>query len=251
MTNEEDKPLHMQQQDPSSSSMSGLDKSLAQQESRKRSRINQTIVGKDKYMETAQQADRIASSNVDQSSSSVASSSESDDDFQPSSTLATSCQFRPKKSKRSILTTEIAASLDRVKIHDCGAMFVVGAVAQALGHDLEDVALFGNIIRRAPIATRKAVAATVQSAFMPDSPLLLPLDGKLLPDIAGSKEVVDRVAIVVTGDVVEQLLAVSLIGRGTGEEQCNACFRTFGPWLSVWQHSLKHWMQMGTCSPAY
>ena len=129
-------------------------------------------------METAQQADRIASSIVDQSSSSVTSMSESDDDFQPSSTPATSCQFRSKKSKPNILTTEIAASLDRVKIPDLGVMFVVDAVAQTPCHDLGDVALSRNTIRRARIATRKAVATTEQSAFMPDSPLLLRWDGK-------------------------------------------------------------------------
>ena len=65
---------------------------------------------------------------------------------------------------------------------------------------------------------------------MPDSPLLLDWDSKLLPDIAGSKEVVDRVAIVVTGDDVEQLLAVPTIGHGTGEEQCNACLHTLADW---------------------
>ena len=83
-------------------------------------------------METAQQADRIASSIVDQNSNSATSSSESPDNFQPPSTPATPCQFRSKKSKRSILTTEVAASLDPVTISDHGAMFVVGAVAQAL-----------------------------------------------------------------------------------------------------------------------
>ena len=104
MTNEEDKQFS--QQNASSSSMSGLDKSLAQQESGKRARINQAIAQRDKYMETAQLADRIASSIVDQSSSRATSSSESDDNYQPPSTPATLCQFQPKKSKRSILTTE-------------------------------------------------------------------------------------------------------------------------------------------------
>ena len=160
-------------------------------------------------METAQQVDRIASSSVDQSSSNATSSSESDEDFQPPS---------------------MPASLVQVKIPDRGAMFVVGAVAQGLGHDLEDMALSRNTIRIARIATRKTVATTEQSAFMPDSPLLRHWDGKLLPDIAGSKKVVDRVAIIATGADVEQLLAVNKIGRGTGEEQCNACLHTLADW---------------------
>ena len=114
-------------------------------------------------------------------------------------------------------------------------MFAFGAVAQALGNDLEDVALSRNTIRRARIATCKGVATAEQSAFMPDDPLLLHWDGKLLPDIAGSKEVVDRVGIVVTGGNVEQLLAVTKIGLGTGEEQCNACLHTLAGW------KIKHW----------
>ena len=65
---------------------------------------------------------------------------------------------------------------------------------------------------------------------MPDSPLLLHWDGKFLPDIAGSNEAVDRVAIVVTGGDMEQLLVVTKIGRSTEEEQCNACFHTLADW---------------------
>ena len=65
---------------------------------------------------------------------------------------------------------------------------------------------------------------------MVDSPLLLHWDGKLLPDISGSKEVVDRVAILVTSGHVEQLLAVPKIDRSTGEEQCNACLGALDDW---------------------
>ena len=65
---------------------------------------------------------------------------------------------------------------------------------------------------------------------MPNSPLLLHWDGKLLPDIAGSKKVVDCVAIIVTGGDVEQLLAVPKICHGTGEEQCNPCLHTLADW---------------------
>ena len=47
ITSEEDKQfLHMQQQDPSSSSMSWLDKSLSQQESRKRARVTRPLLEK-------------------------------------------------------------------------------------------------------------------------------------------------------------------------------------------------------------
>ena len=52
----------------------------------------------------------------------------------------------------------------------------------------------------------------------------------MLPDIAGNKELVDRIAVLVSGGEMEQLLAVPKIGRGTGQEQCNACLRALDDW---------------------
>ena len=49
--------------------------------------------------------------------------------------------YKPKTIKRGIITKKVAAALDRVKFPDHGAMYVLGAVAQALEVDLENVAL--------------------------------------------------------------------------------------------------------------
>jgi len=74
------------------------------------------------------------------------------------------------------------------------------------------------------------VAVTQRATFMSEGPLLLHWDGKLLPDITGSKEVVDRIAVLVTGGHVEQLLGVPKVGSGSGEDQCNACVRALDEW---------------------
>src|SRR6218665_1372303 len=120
--------------------------------------------------------------------------------------------------------------LRNVKLPDRGAMFVVGAIAQALGVDLDDVALSRNTIQRARHETRSVVASEIRTTFTVDSPVLLHWDGKLLPDISGSKEVVDRVAILVTSGHLEQLLAVPKIGCGTGQQQCDACLCALDDW---------------------
>ncbi|XP_065660517.1 uncharacterized protein LOC136084475 [Hydra vulgaris] len=83
------------------------------------------------------------------------------------------------------------------------------------------------------MATRQAVATAQQPSFSAntDYPLLLHWGGKFLPDNTGnSKELVDRIAILVLGKEKDQLLAVPKIGRGTGKEQCNACLRTLKDW---------------------
>jgi len=109
-------------------------------------------------------------------------------------------------------------------------MFVVSSVAKALGHPLEGLALSRSTNRRVQIATRKDVSEADRDCFSTQSPLLLHWDMKLLSDIAGTKETIDRIAVVVTGDGVEKLLAVPKIRRGAGEEQAAACIKTMDDW---------------------
>ena len=75
--------------------------------------------------------------------------------------------------KKSILAEDVVASLDRVKLPNHSARFVVGTVAQALGHDLTDVSLSRNTIQRARAANREITAISGQAAFFPNRPLLL------------------------------------------------------------------------------
>ena len=99
---------------------------------------------------------------------------------------------------------------------------MVASVAKALGHPLEDLALSRSTIRISRMATCKQVTEADKDSFSVECPLLLHWDNKLLPDIAGAEETVDRIAVIVTGNGIEKLLAVSKIGRGTGSEQAAA-----------------------------
>ena len=107
-----------------------------------------------------------------------------------------------------IASPEVAGALDRVNLPDRGAMFVVASVAKALGHPLDDLTLSRSTIRRSRMASRKQVAEAEKCSFLTEFPLLLHWDGKLLPDIAGAKE----------------------IGRGTEEEQADACLKVLDAW---------------------
>jgi len=71
------------------------------------------------------------------------------------------------------------------------------AVSQALSVKLDDVALSRDTIQRLP--HEKTVAITQKATFMFNGPLLIHWDGKLLTNITVSKEVVDRIAVLVTG----------------------------------------------------
>lgn len=144
------------------------------------------------------------------------SSDESDINYQPSTSIS------PKQSVigKKILTTNVAASLDRVNLSDRKDMFVVSAVSESSGLTLNNLSAFRSTIRRNRMKTRETVAGFDKSTFCSDDPLFLHWDGKLLSDIVGGgTEKVDRVAILVTGDGVERLLGVPKNLRGTGQEQ--------------------------------
>ena len=129
-----------------------------------------------------------------------------------------------------VLTNNVVSSLDRVNISDRRALFVVGTVAQALGHSLKDLLLSYSTIRRERRSVREALTTVDKVDFSPDDSLLLHWDGKLLPDINGGKKKVDRIAILVTGGGVEKLMGVPKIDRGTGEQQADACMKAIKDW---------------------
>ena len=109
-------------------------------------------------------------------------------------------------------------------------ILLFSSVAKALGHPLDDLTLSRSTIRRARIATRKEVSETDKEYFSTEHPLQLHWDGKMLPDIGGGTETVDRIAVLVTGNGIEKLLVVPKIGRGTGEEQASACLKVLDDW---------------------
>ena len=104
-----------------------------------------------------------------------------------------------------------------------------GIGGQGLGHPVEDLTLSRSTIRRTRMATRKEVSEADKDSFSTQCPLLLHWDGKLLPCIDGTRETV-RIAVIVTGNGVEKLLAVPKIGKGTGEEQAAACLKVLDNW---------------------
>jgi hypothetical protein len=260
MTIEEDRQfLIMQRDDVFSCSMAGVDVSLTRKEKRKSAReerfqnfaakvasntlvnsalSNVAFVPSSSSQSTSHCLDSgrfvhpmksTAASEAHYSSSSFPCTSDSDEEFQARSPCLKS---QPKRAKvNNILTdTNVTAALDRVNVPDRGATFIVGAVAQALGHNVNSMTLSRSSIRRSRYRNRAEEAAGIDKEVIGDEPLLLHWDGKLLPDITGKKETVDRIAVLVTGGGQEILLGVPKIGRGTGKEQAEACLSTLDDW---------------------
>jgi len=235
MRNEQDREfLRMQRQDVFSCSMTGVDLETAAKEARKRQRQEKESMTKVRYSQRRTEEMRTNEAEGDLSSLSSSHESEVDDEYTPStSTAATtgsSTSSAAKKSKNIFQSPEVTGALDRVGLPDRGAVFVAGTVARALGHDVSEITLSRSSIRRSRIEGRKQAAAVEEEESSLMGPLLLHWDGKLLPDIDGSKTTVDRIAVVVSGNGQEKLLSIPKIETGTGESQAKACVDAVAKW---------------------
>lgn len=240
--NEEDR-LFLQKQRESvfSSSMGSADLVTASKENRKRQRAQKEDNFKKRYARSETNERREITGQLSSSSSET---SENEVDFQPTPYNVKLCQEQePKASSSSdqciniFKSPEVVAALDRVNLPDRGAVFVASAIFKALGHDVSDKTISRSSVRRSRRVERERAAQAERTASEMEGPLLLHWDGKLLPDIDGSKTKVDRIAILVTGNGNEKLLAIPKIYRGTGKAQAQACVDTITEWNMT--HSIK------------
>lgn len=167
------------------------------------------------------------------SSSTSCESLSSDDDFQtavtPTLPTTATTEENPEQIPQ-ILSEAVVTTLDRVNVSDRQAMFVIGSVAQALGVPVAETSLSYSTIRRKRNQTRESVVESEKATFTPSNPVVLHWDGKLLPNITGGVEKVDRVAVIISGNGEEKLLAVPPIKKGTGQEQATACLKILEEW---------------------
>ena len=118
---------------------------------------------------------------------------------------------------------------DGVSIPERGATYIIRSVTKALGRDVSSMTLSRNSVRRSRYRNREK-QATVEQEFIRSTPLLLHWDGKLLPDISGNKETVDRIAVWLQVVGKKCYCIVPKIGRGTGKQQVDACLTPLTEW---------------------
>jgi len=159
-------------------------------------------------------------SSVDSESSDL----ESHEDITPVNTPSRKCV-----KGKIILSPELACALDRTKVSDRNATFVLAAAAQSFGHNISDIVLSKDSVGRARRGYRESISKEIRASFTPSTPLTVHWDGKMLPALT-SKDKVDRLAVLVSGEGVMKLLGVPQIASGTGEAQANAVFSLIEQW---------------------
>lgn len=134
-----------------------------------------------------------------------------------------------KRGRRSVLTPHLAAALDRTKVSDRKAVFVIAETAKSFGHNIDDLALNRDTIRKLRVQHRTQRSADIKAEFRGNIPLVVHWDGKLIPDLIG-KEKVDRLPVLVSGEGTSQLLTVAKLPSGTGKAQAAAVFEAIEDW---------------------
>ncbi|KAK2705764.1 hypothetical protein QYM36_015958 [Artemia franciscana] len=134
-----------------------------------------------------------------------------------------------KRGRKAVVTPELAAALDRTKVSDRKAVFVIAETAKSLGRTIDQLALNRDSVRRLRAKHRIHSSASIRAKFQTDVPLVVHWDGKLIPDLIG-KEKVDRLPVLVSGKEVLQLLTVAKLPSGTGEAQASAVFGAIEDW---------------------
>lgn len=134
-----------------------------------------------------------------------------------------------KRARTTIVSPDLAASLDRTKTSDRNATYVISSAIESVGLDPNDYTINRSSINRDRIKYRKTIAETVKGSFDPTVVLIVHWDGKMLPELTG-KGSVDRLPILVSGLGVDQLLGVPKLPEGTGEAIASAVFDELENW---------------------
>ena len=227
ISNEEDRLfLEAQREKGRRGFMSGVDSTYSKQQEKKicrkekkNKRELKEIIRKEKC-QTVQLA----------SSSSSCSDYSSNDQEEAQAGCSTSTAPATKRKKRDhIISPDLAMAVDRAKLSDRKAMYVLSATASACGKDLDEVVLSRSTLQRKRIATRKNIADDIKQTFAPNTTLTVHWDSKLLKDIE-SNETVDRLAILVSGGGNSKLLAVPKLLSGTGLETAEVVLTCLEDW---------------------
>ncbi|XP_044578933.1 uncharacterized protein LOC123261406 [Cotesia glomerata] len=135
----------------------------------------------------------------------------------------------PKKNKIDILTSELVLALDRTKTSNRNAMYIISAVIQSLGLEIDKYNLSYSTIRNARISKREEIVDTIEEEEIFDDSLVVHWDGKMLPAGNGQPKA-ERLSIHVTGINTDKNLKTPILSDGTGESQASAIFETLIEW---------------------
>ena len=120
---------------------------------------------------------------------------------------------------QNIASSDLCAALDRSKLTDRMATYIVSATAKALGHDTAGFNISRSSIKRKREINRK----NLNIDAIEQVPSVVHWDGKLMEDLVPSEKRVERIAITISNiNGQSRILGIPKTNSGKGEEQASA-----------------------------
>jgi len=210
--------------------MGGIDSKLAKQEDRRLQR--ELLAEQRRQKEEQRKRNSSAVETVSDCDSSEGRNSDAEDsDSSATGQAGPSCVTPAKKRTRpiNVITPELSSALDRTRVSDRNATYILAAAAKSLGHDPQQLVLNKESTRQARRLHRENTAREIKNSFAPDIPLTVHWDGKLLPSLTGH-DTVDRLAVILSGEGIMKLLSVPQLTSGSGEAQADAVYNALLEW---------------------
>lgn len=227
MNNEEDREFLLAQREKGRRGcLGGVDMKLHGVEKR---RYERQMIAKKKMKREEDRASAARCQIVENEGSGSSDSSEDEKDVTYESRAVPKSEV---KKPANIVSSDVASALDRTKVSDRNATFIIASVAKAMGHDPSQLALNKESVRQSRRHHRETAAREIKEAFNVEGssgPLTVHWDGKILPALTGNENV-DRLAVIVSGSGVMKLIGVPKIPSGTGEAQATAVFQLIDDW---------------------
>jgi len=127
----------------------------------------------------------------------------------------------------SIVTSDVVSALDKTKVNDRNAMYVLSATIQ--GSIFKTLLLIESQFWQARREYREKIVNELKASFVLTIPLTVHWDGKRLLALM-SKDKVHCLAVIVSGDGVMKLLGEPKIPNGTGKAQSTAVYDLLKEW---------------------
>lgn len=136
----------------------------------------------------------------------------------------------PEKKIKILENPKVSLMADRLNLSSRERSGIILAVAEALGHNLDDISISKSTANRSGNKTRQQVSDGIKKTFISPMYSSIHWDSKLVSEVDGK---VERLAIVVTGKPSApdgKLLCVSRIPNTTGQSQATATIDAVKAW---------------------
>ncbi|GBM68938.1 hypothetical protein AVEN_192686-1 [Araneus ventricosus] len=227
---EEDRMSLQRQREPGRPRhLCGVDKKLTDKEERTRLRAFREENRRIKY---ASASTSSASYEPLQEDSSSNSSENMDSEDYP--TLIESSEPGTSKSvmRKDFITPMLVAALDRCQLSMRESVFILEPTIDALGYNIDEFPISKSSIERIRTEKWKKRAENIKIDFQNKVPDVVTLhsDDKLLRALSARKSKEERLPIIISYGLKEQLIAVPRLDNSTGKEQAQAFWKAILDW---------------------